>query len=109
MYTTKELPLNIMLMYSKMNGDEKQLNKVEKLKDFHCKMMDSYMAFNHFTNNQWQYDSVYSDQVMELMSEEEKQIFNIDVSIIDWYEAETYFLYGIKRFFLKEDMLAPER
>ena len=28
MYTTKELPLNMMLMYSRMKGDEKQLNKV---------------------------------------------------------------------------------
>ena len=42
------------------------------------------------------------------MSEQEKKDFNFDVTTIDWTKAEQNFLYGIRRFFLKEDVLPPE-
>ena len=31
-------------------------------------MFDSYMGFNHFSNNIWYYDSIVSDSVMAKMS-----------------------------------------
>ena len=42
------------------------------------------------------------------MSDEERAEFNIDVKSINWREAELNFIFGIRRFFLKEDILAPE-
>ena len=43
-----------------------------------------------------------------LMSDQEKNEFNFDVKSIDWTECELNFLFGIRRFFLKEDTLPPE-
>ena len=43
-----------------------------------------------------------------LMSDQEKTEFNFDVKSIDWTECELNFLFGIRRFFLKEDTLPPE-
>ena len=42
------------------------------------------------------------------MSDAERVEFNIDVTSIDWAKAEQNFMYGIRRFFLKEDIMPPE-
>ena len=42
------------------------------------------------------------------MSDSERQEWNMDLKSIDWREAEMSFMFGIRRFFLKEDILAPE-
>ena len=44
-----------------------------------------------------------------LMSDQEKSDWNIDLKSIDWREAELNFIFGIRRFFLKEDIPAPEQ
>lgn len=42
------------------------------------------------------------------MTSTERKEFNFDVASIDWVKAETTFLFGIRRYFLKEDTMAPE-
>lgn len=66
------------------------------------------MSFDHFTMNYWKYLSDRSERAWHIMSEKEKHDFNFDVTSIDWGAAEGNFLYGIRRFFLKEDVLPPE-
>jgi len=47
-------------------------------------------------------------QAWDLMSDSEKAVYNFDVTSIDWQSAEINFLHGIRRYFLKEDILPPE-
>ena len=70
--------------------------------------MQNYNSFDHFTMNYWKYLSNSSDRAWHLMSDKEKVDFNFDVTSIDWATAEGNFLYGIRRYFLKEDVLPPE-
>ena len=42
------------------------------------------------------------------MSDLERREFNFDVTSIDWALAEHRFVNGIRRFFLKEDIMPPE-
>ena len=70
--------------------------------------MQNYMSFDHFTMNSWQYMSNFSARAWEAMSPQEKLEFNLDVTTIDWARAESNFMFGIRRFFLKEDVLPPE-
>lgn len=57
MYTTKELPLNVMLAFYGLKGDELSYNNINKMKQFHIKMVESYLAFDHFTTHTWKYVS----------------------------------------------------
>ena len=70
--------------------------------------MENYTSFDHFTMNTWQYLSNRSQRAWNIMSEKERRDFNFDVTTIDWMIAEKNFLFGIRRFFLKEDILPPE-
>lgn len=42
------------------------------------------------------------------MSPEEKIEFNFDISGIDWSKSYSGFQFGIRKFFMKEDVPAPE-
>ena len=42
------------------------------------------------------------------MSNEEKEEFQIDVTQIDWHIVIKDFLFGIRRFYFREDVLPPE-
>ena len=72
------------------------------------KFVSSYLDFSFFTINTWQYDSSYSDRVLSIMSNEEKEEFQIDVTTIDWNIVIKDFLFGIRRFYFREDVLQPE-
>ena len=79
-----------------------------KLKDFQRKSMENYAVFDFFTLNTWKYESERSMRAWSLMCDQERAEFNIDVKSIDWQEAESNFIFGIRRFFLEEDILPPE-
>ena len=50
------------------------------MKSLHEKFVSSYLGYSFFTMNTWNYDSSYSDRVLSIMSSEEKEEFQIDVS-----------------------------
>ena len=72
------------------------------------KLQGNLESFNHFTMNSWKYMSNYSARAWDTMTATEKRDFNFDIKSIDWHKAETTFLFGIRRYFLKEDSMAPE-
>ena len=74
----------------------------------HEKFVNNYLDMSFFTINTWRYDSSYSDRVFSIMSNEEKEEFQIDVMQIDWRIVIQDYLFGIRRFYFKEDVLPPE-
>ena len=108
MYLTQALPLKLAIAYHKIKGNERQVEKLSKLANWQQKIVDTYMIFDHFTMNTWNYMSNYSDRAWQVMSDEERSEFMFDVKTIDWNRAEQNFMFGIRRFFLKEDLMPPE-
>lgn len=49
-----------------------------------------------------------ADYILAAMSPEDKLAFPIDVRIINWPECNQLFAYGIRRFFIKEDIVGPQ-
>ena len=108
MYITTELPLILMQRYYRIRGDERQVSKLQKMMSMQQRMIENYDGFDHFTSNTWQFMQNKSDMAWNIMSEDEKREFNFDVTSIDWRKAEHNFLFGIRRFFFKEDILPPQ-
>ena len=49
-----------------------------------------------------------TDQAIAMMSMEERKEFKVDVTSFDWAEGYHNQIYGLRRFYLKEDVMAPE-
>lgn len=109
-FLTETIPSKSLELYSKvpklgskkLQDQSKMLNRVLK------KMMEMQQLFVHFINNGWVYESVAIDRILEVMSPEEKMAFPINVKAIDWERCIQTFCYGIRRFYIKEDIVGPE-
>lgn len=64
--------------------------------------------FHHFLNNLWNFKLDQTQKVFKMMSPEERLEFKIDVSQFDWKTGVANSIYGLRRFYLKEDILPPE-
>jgi len=58
-------------------------------------------------NTEFIYEQNYYEKVMKQMDKRQRKIFPIDVNDINWKLAANIASYGIKRYFGKEDCLAP--
>jgi len=70
-------------------------------------MLGVQLIFNYFTNFEWIYESITIDKVLSTMSPEEKRIFPMDIRQINWDQMLIAFIYGLRRYFIKEDIVNP--
>lgn len=71
-------------------------------------MLEMQLIFKYFASQEWIYQSVTADYILATMSPEDKLVFPIDVRRINWSECFQLFAYGIRRFFIKEDIVGPQ-
>lgn len=70
-------------------------------------MLELQLIFTYFITNGWIYQTTAVDKILTLMSAEDQREFPIDVRKIDWRKAVSEFAYGIRRFYIKEDIVSP--
>ena len=58
-------------------------------------------------NQEFIYLNNNSDEIWSKMSESERSMFPFEVRMVDWEKCLTGFQFGIRRFFLREDCMAP--
>ena len=95
-------------MYAGAVGDHKLKKQAVMMKGISKKMYDMQTIFFHFINNMWRFELGKTDHAWALMSPEEKKEFKIDVAQYDWEEGVFNEIFGLRRFYLKEDVLPPE-
>ena len=71
-------------------------------------MFSMQSIFHHFLNNTWHYQSHNTDRALALLSESEKREFRIDERSFKWDSAFYNHIFGLRRFYLKEDVPPPE-
>ncbi len=99
--------MNILYYTSKVLGTKKIKGNMAQLHEAVQKCEEIGALFEHFTKNEWIFDNQSVSRVSKLLSEEEKQVFNFDVSRIKWKMFVMNHAYGIKKFILKEEAELP--
>lgn len=72
------------------------------------KMFGMQTIFFHFINNAWVFSLDQSDVVWKNMSLEEREMFNIDINTYEVGDMFMHNIYGIQRYYLKEDVIPLE-
>lgn len=76
---------------------EKSFEKMESLKEI----------FYFFLNTEFIYEAKVDDFYMSMMSPEDRDCFWMDVKDFKWADMIAIFAYGIRKYYIKEDMLCP--
>jgi len=93
---------------AKLTGNKALLKNAQLGLKVSNKMYDLQVLFHYFINNEWIFESVFTDRVWAVMSREERLEFNFDPMIIDWSTCIQEFCFGIQRFYFRENRLSPE-
>lgn len=58
-------------------------------------------AFKHFVQNQWVYSNQNVRSIWQSLEPEERKVFDLDLSVIDWMRYCELFAYGLTNYTLK--------
>ena len=101
---SERVPLKMMELYATASGDKKLKKDAAFMKGLSDKMFSMQSIFHYFITNMWRFDLSNTDRTWAAMSDEERREFKIDVQIFNWEDALMHHIYGLRRYFLKEDI-----
>lgn len=91
------IPAYIVDFMTRLFGGKPILVKIYKKFDLAAKVLEA------FTSKQWTFNTDNKTMLInELMSEEDKKLFNCDISPIDWPEFLEGYVLGVRKYLLKE-------
>ena len=108
---SERVPLKVLETYSKLPvvGNKKMRDQIKFASTISDKMFNMQSIFHHFITNSWVFETEQSAKLTDSLCPEERKIFYVDVNLIDWRKAIYAFSYGLRRFFMREDAIAPEK
>ena len=106
-YLRRKIPVMGLYYITKAIGTKGMRDKVWQLKDAIDKCEEIGKQFEHFTKNEWIFDTKNTMKILEMLTPEEKQLLNFDVMRIKWKMLVMNHAYGIKKFILKEEAELP--
>jgi len=107
-YLSETVPLKVLQFYASISGNKKLRKQVDLMQDLSTRMFKMQSIFFHFLNNLWRFQLGNTDRAWALMSDRERKDFKIDVTAFSWDDAFFNYIFGLRRFYFKEDVLAPE-
>ena len=95
------------MKYADMFGTSEMKKNSNRLKKILQRADDVNEIFRVFTSNEWIFSTIKTEQMLNAMIFKEKEIFQLDVKKINWYNYLLHFGWGLQKFILKEEVEPP--
>lgn len=95
------------MKYANLTGNATNIKNANLLQKLLSRMDTIALTFSHFTSNEWFYETHYAIWLAEHMSKEERDCWPVDITKVNWKSYLSNFIYGLKKFVLKEPATAP--
>ncbi|XP_050550022.1 fatty acyl-CoA reductase wat-like [Spodoptera frugiperda] len=79
-------------------GKERRFGKLAQ------KLSKMTMALSHFLSHHWKFDDRNTVALFDSLSEDDRKIFNFDVTDIDWPEYILVWCLGLRKYFVKDGL-----
>lgn len=66
-------------------------------------------AFKYFVENQWIFNNRNVRAIYQMLNADEQNIYDLDLSTLDWYRYSELFAYGLNKYTLKCPVLAAKQ
>lgn len=105
-----KLPTMVMDGVSRLPfiGSPALQKNVRMLKTAYGKIEDLYNLFNHFTRNDWIYETRAILDLEAQMTEGERKEFFIDPKTFSWNDVVALYIFGFQKFMWREDVFELE-
>jgi len=97
-----QLPIEFYHLYSKTQHDSVIKKKSELMKRMASQQTKKVKQLTHFTTNEWFFEDANLQHCMNVLSKEDRERFQCDVTAVDWDRYFRAFCWGLATFVLKE-------
>lgn len=73
------------------------------LSQVYTKVHRALKALEHFTTNEWTFETDNFTLLMESLNQFDKQMFSMNLKEIDWHEYMQNYVLGVRQYLLQED------
>ncbi|CDW80559.1 male sterility protein [Stylonychia lemnae] len=110
-YLKNELPSKIYKKIAQIPGigGQQMLKDATKLEKINNRSKIMGEMFEHFTLNEWIYESNQIVLMLSEMTESDKVEFNIDPKTINWGFYVRAYIHGMQNYILNEDVINPSQ
>ncbi|ELR24552.1 NADbinding domain 4 domain containing protein [Acanthamoeba castellanii str. Neff] len=103
------VPAMIYQLLARTVGDKKVRKNAKMLDQIDKRLTKFTETFRHFTENVWIFAVDNSDELLQSMTPDEKEVFNFDASKLDWEDYLMRYAYGLRTYALNEKGLRPPK
>ncbi|OMJ67832.1 hypothetical protein SteCoe_34905 [Stentor coeruleus] len=101
-YFTRYFPVLILTILTKVSKAPSLVESLQKMNKIIRKESIITKVISNFIMHEWIYESQQVIELLKVMSPKELQVFNFDVSKLDWKIYLTTCMQGLKKYILKE-------
>jgi len=103
----RKIPARGYYYLSRLIGNNEMKKQAEKYLDAldKCKAIGS--AFADFTKNEWIYETFNAYELQSRLSQEDLDLFKIDIKQLNWKEYFPIFSYGMQKYLMKQETEPP--
>lgn len=102
-----EIAANLYMKYANLTGSATNIKNANLIQKLLSRQDTIAKTFKHFTSNEWFYETHYAIWVADQMTKEERDRWPVDITKVNWKAYIANFIYGLKKFILKEPATAP--
>ncbi|OMJ82851.1 hypothetical protein SteCoe_16318 [Stentor coeruleus] len=107
-YFKRLLPASVLSTVAKVSGIPSLVKSSQKIKKLIQRESMISRVFSHFTMHEWIFESQQVVELLKIMSPRDLQVFDFDVSTLDWRIYLTNYAQGLKKNILKEKVETPD-
>ena len=104
---TRRVPAYMFYQFARVFGTHKLKIQANKLNKMLTRAEVLSETFSFFTTYHWVFETTKVNNLINYLSPEEQQKFQLDVTTIDWKFFFYHFCYGLQKYVLKENVQPP--
>ena len=106
-FVKRTIPANLFQLYAHATRNQANIKLATRFKKvLERETMIAY-AFYHFTKHEWIFDSQNVVEMKKKMTREDRKEFFIDIAKLNWKSWCVNFMYGLRKWVLKENVEQP--
>ena len=103
----RRVPAYMFYQFARVLGTHKIKLQANRLNKMISRAEVLSETFSFFTTNQWIFETTKVNNLINYLSKEEQEKFQLDVAVIDWKFFFYHFNYGLQKYVLKENVQPP--
>jgi glycerone phosphate O-acyltransferase/fatty acyl-CoA reductase len=107
-FLRRQLPGMLLSSIAKVSRNQTLIKNSQKITKLLQREAMVSEVFSHFTTHEWIFESQHVIDMIKMMTPKELEVFDVDITRLDWRIYLSNYAQGLKKYILKEKVESPD-